>query len=305
MARTNSGARSALAWRLGRRQHGVVSRRQLLALGYSRDAIEHRLSTGRLHQVTRGVYAVGRPELSPKGRWMAAVLACGDDAVLSHRSAGALYEICEERNEVIEISVRGTSEPRRDGLRVRTRPALSSQEVGTLNRIPITSPVRTMIDLATELPRPRLERAVNEADKREVIDTEVLRDALDERAGEQGVRPLRTLLDRETFVLSDEELERLFRPIAFSSGLPLPKTKEMVNGYEVDFFWPGLGLVVETDGRRYHRTPLAQARDIERDQTHAASGLTPLRFTHHQVRYRPERVRRLLAETAARLNRRG
>ncbi len=236
---------------------------------------------------------------------MAAVLACGEGACLSHRSAGALYGICEERNGVIEVSVRGTSEPRRNGLRVRTRPALPRQEVGTLNGIPVTSPVQTMIDLATELPRPRLERAINEADKREVIDAEILREALDERAGEQGVRPLRTLLDRETFVLSDEELERLFLPIALSSGLPLPKTKEIVNGYEVDFFWPELGLVVETDGRRYHRTPLAQGRDIERDQTHTASGLTPLRFTHHQVKYRPEHVRRILTETASRLNQRG
>ncbi len=135
-----------------------------------------------------------------------------------------------------------------------------------------------------------------------MIDAEVLREALDERAGEQGVRPLRILLDRETFVLSDEELERRFLPIARSAGLPIPKTKEIVNGYEVDFLWPELGFVVETDGRRYHRTPLAQARDIERDQTHTAAGLTPLRFTHHQVKFEPERVRRLLAETASRLS---
>jgi hypothetical protein len=232
---------------------------------------------------------------------MAAVLACGEGAVLSHRSAGALYGICEERNEVIEISVRGASEPRRDGLRVRTRPSLPSQEVGTLFGIPVTSPVQTMVDLATELPRSRLERAVNEADKREVIQADALREALDERAGQQGVRPLRTLLDRETFVLSDEELERLFLPLALGVGLPLPQTKIWLNGYEVDFFWPDLGLVVETDGRRYHRTPLAQARDIERDQAHTASGLTPLRFTHHQVKHRPERVRRILTATAARL----
>ncbi|HEX3239274.1 MAG TPA: DUF559 domain-containing protein [Solirubrobacterales bacterium] len=236
---------------------------------------------------------------------MAAVLACGDDAVLSHRSAGALYGICEERNGVIEASLRGRSEPRRNGLRVRTRPALPMREIGTLFGIPITSPVQTMIDLATELPRPRLERAVNEADKLEVIDAEVLREALDERAGEQGVRPLRTLLDRETFVLSGEELERLFLPLALAVGLPLPMTKEIVNGFEVDFYWPELKLVVETDGRRYHRTPLAQARDLERDQTHTASGLTPLRFTHHQVKHRPEHVRLILASTASRLNPRG
>jgi uncharacterized protein DUF559 len=279
----------------------VIARRQLLTFGFTSDAIKHRLRCGRLYSVRHGIYAVGRRELSPEGRWMAAVLACGEGACLSHRSAGALYGICEERNGVIEVSVRGTSEPRRDGLRVRTRRALSSQEVGTLRGIPITSPLQTMIDLATELPRPRLERAVNEADKREVIKADALREALDERAGEQGVRPLRTLLDRETFVLSDEELERLFLPIALGSGLPLPTTKEIVNGFEVDFYWPELGLVVETDGRRYHRTPLAQARDLERDQTHTAAGLTPLRFTHHQVKYKADYVHRILESTRRRL----
>ncbi len=232
---------------------------------------------------------------------MATVLESGDGAVLSHRSAGALFGIAEERPGVIEVSVVRPHGRQRQGIRLRRRSTLRRQDVGTLRGIPITSPVRTMLDLATVLGPRRLERAVNEADKRDVIDAEVLRDALDGRAGEPGVRPLRTLLDRETFVLSDEELEVLFRPLATSAGLPLPLTKQIVNGFEVDFHWPDLGLVVETDGRRYHRTPLAQGRDIERDQTHTAAGLTPLRFTHHQVKHRPDHVRRILGETASRL----
>ncbi len=232
---------------------------------------------------------------------MAAILACGEGAVLSHRSAGALYGICEERNGVIEISVRGASEPRRDGIRVRTRPSLPSREVGTLHRVPITSPVQTMIDLATELPRPRLERAVNEADKLEVIGADELREALEERAGQAGARPLRALLDRETFVLSDEELERLFLPIALGVGFSLPQTKIWLNGYEVDFLWPELKLVVETDGLRYHRTPSAQARDARRDQAHTAAGFSRLRFTHHQVKYEADYVRGILESTRHRL----
>jgi very-short-patch-repair endonuclease/predicted transcriptional regulator of viral defense system len=301
MASPNSEAQSARAWRVARRQHGVLARRQLLALGFTRNGITHRRKTGRLHLVARGVYSVGRAELSREGRWMAAVLACGENACLSHRSAGALYGICEERCGVIEISVRGTAEPRREGLRVRTRPSLPSQDVGTLHRIPITSPVQTMIDLATELPTKLLARAVNEADKLEVILADDLRGQLDAYFGVPGAKRLVALLDKDTFVLTQEELERLFLPLAREAGLSLPKTKEIVNGFEVDFFWPDLKLVVETDGLRYHRTPSAQAKDARRDQAHTAAGYARLRFTHWQVKYEREYVRRILGETASRL----
>ncbi len=294
MAPKMSEARSARAWRLARGQYGVVARRQLLGLGFSSDAIKHRLRTGRLHALSGGVYAVGRAELGQEGRWMAAVLACGEGAVLSHRSAAALYGLGEERPGVIEVSVRGDREPRRRGLKARTRPSLPSHDVGTLRGIPVTSPVRTMLDLA-DLLGPR--RAVNEADKGDVIDPESLREALAGYAGEPGVKALRSLLDRDTFVLSDAELEVLFRPLALEAGLPLPLTKQIVNGFEVDFHWPDLGLVVETDGHRYHRTPSAQSRDALRDQLHTASGLTPLRFSHHQVKHDPAHVKRVLSKT--------
>jgi very-short-patch-repair endonuclease len=175
--------------------------------------------------------------------------------------------------------------------------------VTALDRIPVTVPVQTLLDLATELSQNRLERAVNEADKRDLVDPETLRSALANHAGEPGVRALRTLLDRHTFRLSDTELEVLFRPIAVAAGLPTPETKQMVNGFEVDFYWPQLGLVVETDGLRYHRTPAAQSSDARRDQTHTAAGLTPLRFSHYQVKYEPTRVRDVLTRTAANLRR--
>ena len=188
-------------------------------------------------------------------------------------------------------------------LRVRRRPSLPSRDVGALDRIPITSPVQTMIDLATELPPKYLARAVNEADKLEVILADDLRREIDAFVGTPGAKRLRTLLDRDTFVLTEEELERLFLPLVREVGLSLPKTKEIVNGFEVDFFWPELKLVVETDGLRYHRTPSAQTRDALRDQAHTAAGYARLRFSHHQVKYEREHVRRILRETAARLNR--
>jgi hypothetical protein len=231
---------------------------------------------------------------------MAAVLACGDDAALCHRSAASLWGIGPERDSRIEVAIRRRSDLRRPGIRIRNRPTLAARDFTTRLRIPLTTPVRTLIDLATESSASQLERFVNEADKRDLIDPNSLRKALAACAGQPGVRPLRELLDRDTFRLSDAILELLFRPLATQAGLPTPLTKHWVNGFEVDFYWPDLGLVVETDGWRYHRTPSAQARDALRDQTHTAAGLTCLRFSHRQVKYQPDHVRAVLQKTAAR-----
>lgn len=295
--------RSRAAWELAGRQHGVVSRRQLLALGFNPREIEHRVARRRLHLVMRGVYAVGWPGLTPKRRWMAAVLACGEGALLSHCSAAALWEIGPERQGVIEISVRRRAELKRRGLRVRGRPSLRAGRFTKHDGIPVTTPVQTLIDLSTELTPMRVERAVNEADKRDLIDPETLRTELDRYIGEPGVKALRVLLDRRTFRLSDSDLEALFRPIAMEAGLPLPVTKETVNGFEVDFFFPDLGLVVETDGLRYHRTPSTQTRDARRDRAHTLAGMTSLRFTHYEIKYEAAQVRSELRQITATLTR--
>ncbi len=293
--------RNREAWALARRQHGVVTRRDLLGLGFSPKAIRHRLATGHLRPVARGVYTVGWPLTDRKQGWMAAVLICGEGALLSHGSAAALWGIGPEGEGPVDVSIRRHCDISRPGIRARVRPRLSDRDIAEQHNIPVTTPVRTLIDQATELTPNRLERMVNEADKHDVIDPEALRMALDDYAGERGVKPLRTLLDRLTFRLSDTELEVLFRPIAAKAGLQTPLTKEMVNGFEVDFYWPDLGLVVETDGWRYHRTPSAQTRDARRDQTHTAAGLTPLRFSHYQVAHEPHYVGRILTRTAANL----
>ena len=128
-----------------------------------------------------------------------------------------------------------------------------------------------------------------------------MREALEGLRGQSGVGRLRALLDRRTFRLTDSELERRFLALVRRAGLPLPRTRQWVNGYRVDFLWPELGLVVETDGLRYHRTPAQQARDRVRDQAHTAAGLTTLRFTHWQVRFEPEQVCETLASVIARL----
>jgi very-short-patch-repair endonuclease len=298
--RHHSG-RAARLWSLAERQHGVISRAQLLDLGFHPQAIKHRIAKGRLHPLARGVYAVGRPQVTRHGRWMAAVLSCGPDAALSHGSAAALWEIGGERLGRTEVSVRAPSPRRRSGIVVHRRAQLNSTELAARDGIPVTAPVRTLVDIATYLGHNRLEAAINEADKRGLTNPEELRSAVGNLSGQRGVGAVREVLDRRTFALTDSELERRFLPIVRQAGLPVPRTQCAVNGFRVDFYWPALGLLVETDGLRYHRTPAQQAADRVRDQAHAAAGLTPLRFTHAQVRYDPDHVRATLTAVAARL----
>jgi very-short-patch-repair endonuclease len=300
---TPEGLRAAFsteAWELQRRQHGVVSRGQLLHLGLSSDAIVHRIATARLHPVAHGVYAVGRPELSQHGRWSAAVLSCGPTAVLSHHSAATLWGIRPLQRAETEVTVSTHVRRRRPGVAVHCG-ALEPSERTTHEGIPVTTIHRTLLELATTLRGNRLEAAINEADKLDLIDPHSLLAALAGYSGRPGVAPLRAILDRQAFRLTDSDLERRFLAIARRTRLPLPETGRQLNGFKVDFHWPDLGLIVETDGLRYHRTPGQQARDRLRDQAHAAAGLTTLRFTHAQVRYEPGQVRTTLLAVAARL----
>jgi very-short-patch-repair endonuclease len=231
---------------------------------------------------------------------MAAVLACGPDAVLSHGSAAALWGFGVEKNRLVEISVPAGRRSRQPGVRVHRRTRATMDDVAAHEGIPLTSPVRTLIDQATRLRPMQLERAVNEADKLGRVSADALHASLENYRGQPGVAPLRKLLDPLAFRLSDSELEQLMRPLARTVGLPAPETKTWVNGYEVDFFWPELGIVLEADGLKYHRTASQQKRGLERDQAHLAAGMWPLRFSHWQIRYEPAHVQKTLQATIAR-----
>jgi very-short-patch-repair endonuclease len=232
---------------------------------------------------------------------MAAVIACGPGAVLSHTSAAVLWGIRPEAPAAIEVSLPTTSRRRRVGVRIHRRAGLDRAHVTRHKGIPVTNPVLTLIDLASRPGERFVERAVNEADRLDLIDPSALREGLDAYAGWPGVARLRELLDKRTFRLTDSELERFFLPLALRAGLRAPLTRQRLNGFRVDFLWLELKLVVETDGLRYHRTPAQQARDRVRDQAHLVAGYTPLRFTHAQVRYEPDRVCETLRAVARRL----
>ena len=281
-------------------QRNLVTRAQLLGLGLDDDAIAHRVRTRRLHRVRRSVYAVGRTGGDRLDAVMAEVLSCGPRAVASHLCAAGVLGI-RALPVVVEVSVPADVRVRPPSVRVHRRNALRPEDVTRRHGVPVTAPIQTLIDIATRLGRDSLEAAINEADKLDLVDPETLREALDDHAGQPGVVPLRKTLDRRTFSMTDTELERRFLPIARRAGLKKPQTQVWVNGFKVDFYWPDLGLVVETDGLRYHRTPAEQAKDRVRDQTHLAAGLTPLRFTRAQVRYDPWYVEEILGQVARRL----
>lgn len=283
------------------RQHGVLTRRQLIELGFDDRAIEHRLGIGRLHRIARGVYVLGRPELTRRGRWMAATLACGPGAVLSHGNAAELWGIEGEKKGMVEVSLRSSSLRKRPGIKAYRRPKLADRDVMIFSNIPVTGIVRTLIDRAAQLDATGIERMVNQADARNLIRLDALRAKLAGRPGQWGVGKLRDTIDRRTFRLTDSELERRFLRLVPEAGLEPPLTGQRLNGFKVDFFWPRLGLVVETDGLTYHRTPAQQRRDHVRDQAHTAAGFTPLRFTHEQVRFDRHHVRATLRATARRL----
>ena len=183
-------------WAIARRQRGVITHAQLLACGYSAQAIHHRIQRGRLHPLHRGVYAIGRAELSQEGKWMAAVLACGPTAALSHDSAAALWKLAKAAPERIRVSILGESRSRK-GIAVHRRTALQT-----------TTHEQTLIDVAATWPQPRLEQAIGEADLRGLVSLRALKSAAT-KAGRSGA-PLRAVIAQATFRVTQSELEREF-----------------------------------------------------------------------------------------------
>src|SRR2546423_9277183 len=185
--------------RVGRRQHGVITRPQLLAIGYSAKAIKHAVLTGRLFAVWPGIYAVGTPDLSMRGIWMGAVLACGDGAALSHADATALWDIGKSSPRQIEVSVPHTSHPRGKRIRVHRRTAF---EVTKRHNIPVTTPACTIVDVAPRLTRDGLEGMIGEADIRGLVTPVALRAAAGHYRHRPGAPRVMATLDRPALRLA-------------------------------------------------------------------------------------------------------
>ena len=285
----------------------MVARRQLLAVGLSAGGIDHWRRNGRLVVVRRGVYALGHAELRREGHVLAAVLAVGDDAVLSHRSAARQWGLRPWSGAFFELSIpsdRGRK-PQRD-LRVHRSIDLHSWELGEDDGLPITTPARTLLDLAAVVPAHHLRRAVERAEQMEIYDhTAVLRvlAAHPARAGSPALTSLLTdLHDHGTTSMSRSDLEALFLQLCLDHDLPRPQVNRYDNGRELDFRWPEHRVAVETNGFWVHRTRDAFERDHQRRLELEAAGWRVISLTWRQVVDRPHaiaaHVRRVLEEAA-------
>jgi len=263
---------------LAARQHGVVDRRQLREAGVSDSGISRRVQSGQLHRVHRRVYAVGHGGLSQEGRWLAAVLACGDRATLSHRSAAALLRLLDNQTGPIDVSVPGiTGRKSRAGIRIHRRTSLSSQDVIQRKRIPVTTPARTIADLRRIASPAELRRAIRQ--------TEVL--------------GLRTGLE-STSERTRSELEHLFLRLCEKHELPTPEVNVRIGSYVADFLWRRQRVVVETDGYRYHRGSRAFEDDHDRDLELRRLGYDVVHLTYRQVTTAPERAAGAVADALRR-----
>jgi very-short-patch-repair endonuclease len=253
---TGDGAIAALA----ARQHGVVTTAQLLDAGLGRRAVAHRVSHGRLVRLHRGVYQVG-PTTAALAREMAAVLACGGRAALSHQTAAAIWGF-GQRDRVVHVTVEGDTARSRHGIRVHQTASLTA---AVHRGLPLTDPARTLHDLKTMLPPHELDRAREQA---HVLGLVIPDDA---RAPE----------------FTRSEAERRLKALCKAAGLPAPKMNARVAGYEVDAFWPAQKLIVEIDGYAYHRTRQAFERDRRKDAALTAAGYRVVRITWKRLTTEP------------------
>jgi very-short-patch-repair endonuclease len=283
--------------RLAELQHGVVSRAQLLVLGFGKHAIQSRLDRALLHPVHRGVYHVGYIAPTPLASEMAAVLACGRRAVASHRTSGYVWALLPKPRGDVHVS--GAVRGHRSGIRAHRVP-VDSNEVACCRGIPVTSPARTMVDLAAELEPLQLESLIAEAERRDLLRRRELVATVEASGQRSGCVRLRELLrDEHTPLLTRSDTERRLLRLIRAAGLPRPEHNVPVGPYELDMLWRDARVVVELDGYEFHSSRAAFERDRARDAELQASGFVVLRFTWRQVKDQPELVIARLARTLA------
>lgn len=297
--RTSAAERAIAA--LAERQHGVVTRAQLSELGLGAGAIDHRMRLGRLHSVHRGVYRIGL--LSRDGRRMAAVLACGPDAVLSHLAAAALFGIRQSGR--IEVTTPASHRGPKGGVTVHRSP-LRDDERTTHRGIPTTTVPRTLLDLSAVVHPDALRSALRQAEQLRLTDPLSLTDLVERYPRRPGLAAIRALLQEASIGarVIRSELEERFQAFLINAGLPLPQTNRRIEGYEVDCVWPDQRLIVELDGHAFHSPTHAFEDDRARDRRLEAAGWHVIRVTWRQLHEEPALLeadlRQLLDQPASR-----
>jgi very-short-patch-repair endonuclease len=283
--------------RLAARQHGVVALYQLVPLGLTKNAVNERVRAGRLHPIHRGVYAVGHRLLSIKGRYMAATLACGAGALLSHRSAADLQGLWRTTTwRGVDVTSPTRAGRKRAGIAVHGAKRLAPADRTVLDRIPCTAVPRTLLDLAEAASARELQRAVERAVTLKLFDLTAVNELLTRSTGRRGTTKLERAIAAYDDAPTRNELERTLLEICLGAGLPRPEVNAPVDIYEVDFLWRAQRLIVETDGLETHGSRLAIERDHRRDRRLRKLEWRVERFTWREVMHEPDYVARELRD---------
>lgn len=284
---------------LAGKQHGVVSLGQLRGLGYPGQTIKEMTGSGRLHSVFHGVYAVGHAGISRHGRCMAAVLSCGDGALLSHRSAAWLWGMTKRFYVPVEVTA---SSPRqtREEIRIHSAEALTALDRVSHEGIAVTAVPRTLLDFAAVDPY-YLGQALDNARRLGLLDLIAMDELIGRSRGFRGIARLRAALEiHRPAAFTRSGLERAFLALVRRAGLPKPSTNVFIEGHELDAYWPSLRFAVELDTYDYHGSPRAFEEDRIRQESLKLAGIEMTRITGVRMDREPkvviERLRRLLAQ---------
>jgi Protein of unknown function (DUF559) len=262
----------------------VVAQSQLIALGLTPQAIYRRRLRGNLIGLHRGVYAVGHIALTARSRELAAVLACGPEAILSHRSAAALWGLRRTSSPRIEVTApRGRKGPA--GITVHRSRVIHPEDRAAVDTIAVTSVARTLVDLADVASLPALERAINEAELLGLFDLAALERTLERLPNRRGRGRLRGALALylPSAAFTRSKGERDFIRLCADHGLPQPSANLAIAGEEVDLIWTDARVIVEIDGRAVHGTTRAFHEDRRRDRALATKGFQVVRVTEHDL----------------------
>ncbi len=283
-------------------QDNIVTREQLIGAGVGRGAISYRARAGVIHRLHRCVYLVGHAPPTLAGRARAAVLACGGNSVLSHRSAAELWGLLSEHDGEVDVTVIGRNPGRHPGIHVHRMAELDPGELKDVRGIPLTSPARTICDVAGAGLSHEAEHALEQARVERLVTDRQLRQVIERAPTRAGSALIRMLLDSENGAgYTRSKAERTMRALVRSAELPQPLVNVQLHGFLVDFLWPSERLVVEVDGYEFHNDRAAFERDRRRDQILTAAGYRVIRVTWRQLRDEPVAVIARLAQALARL----
>jgi very-short-patch-repair endonuclease len=296
-----SGSRDERISAVANRQRGRISRDQMRAAGIKRSAIDRRARSGHLIRKQKSVYAVGHTAPAPLAAETEALLACGPHAVLSHHTAARLHKLVDDRDTSIHVTIRARHGANPTGVHVHRTTRLNRSEVRIVEGLPVTSALRTLIDLAGAVDLNTLERAIEQALHAKLVSVRQLRQATTRCNGRRGISNLKAILDLQREPgFTRSEAERLMRKLIRLAQLPEPRTNVPMHGVEADFYWPDLGVVIEVQSQKYHLTRGALERDTRKAARLTAAGLTVSYVTRLQMKHEPFAVVARVAQTLAR-----